>query len=235
MKSRYTLLGSAAITFAVALLGCSNQSAGNPLYLGVDIQERPVSIPVGGQMQFTAAVSDAAAVPQWSILNAAATSSSAGSFTTEPAPANNLTSSILYTAPAAPPIYTAQGFTQGVVTLVVSATAPPGTSYPTATDSVTFYITAPSITVGLSPSTASVKLGTTQQFFGYAVGNVNNTLIWEVNGVPGGSTANGTITSPAGTYTAPATMPMGGNSVTITAVSQADLTKSASSTVTLLP
>lgn len=78
MKSRSTLLGSAAIAFAIALLGCSNQSAGNPLYLGVNILERPVSIPVGGQLEFTASVSDAQAVPQWSILNASATSNSAG-------------------------------------------------------------------------------------------------------------------------------------------------------------
>jgi hypothetical protein len=60
----------------------------------------------------------------------------------------------------------------------------------------------------------------------------NNALTWQVNGIPGGGTTNGTII-PAGLYAAPAALPMTGNTVTITAVSQADTTKTASSVVTL--
>ena len=79
-----------------------------------------------------------------------------------------------------------------------------------------------------SPSAA------TQQFIGYAVGNVNNTLIWQVNGVTGGSTVHHRDhqLQPA-LYVAPATMPMSGNTVTITIISQADPTKTASVVITL--
>ena len=70
-------------------------------------------------------------------------------------------------------------------------------------DSVTFFITAPSVTVGLSPATASVALGGTQQFIGYAVGNVNNALTWQVNGVTGGSTSTRDHQQSAGTLHRP--------------------------------
>jgi hypothetical protein len=219
------------IAIAAAITGCNNTVAGNPPYLAVDITTRPASIPVGGTYVFTAIVSDTHSVPQWSILAAAATPS-AGALAAQASPPI----SILYTAPATPPIYNSSappGYTQGTVTLDVSAPPPAGTPFQTATDSVTFFITAPAISVGLSPATANVALGATQQFFGYAVGAVNNALLWQVNGVTGGSASNGTVTSPFGTYTAPANLPMGGNTVTISVISQADPTKSASSVVTL--
>jgi hypothetical protein len=60
-----------------------------------------------------------------------------------------------------------------------------------------------------------------------------------VNGVTGGSTSTGTIVLTAilgpgaYLYTAPATMPMSGNTVTVTVISQADPTKTASSVITL--
>lgn len=231
MRPRSQWLGSAAIAFAFALNGCSNSVPANPAYLAVTIATRPVSIPVGGTYVFTAQVSDSQSVPQWSIL-AAADTASAGTLTAQTFPPN----SVLYTAPATPPIYNSgapPGYTQGAVTVDVSATAPPGTSYPTAHDSVSFFITSSTIGVGLSPATATVSLGATQQFIGYAVGSVNNALTWQVNGITGGSTSVGTISSPAGLYTAPTTVPMSGSSVTVTAISQADPTRFASAAVTL--
>jgi len=110
---------------------------------------------------------------------------------------------------------------------------------------VTFAITAPEVATGIAPATATIALGTTEEFYGYAVGNVNNGITWQVNGVAGGSAATGTIVNTGyqptgggdfvwpGTYTAPATMPMSGNTVTVTAVSQADSTKFSSAVVTL--
>jgi hypothetical protein len=229
MKPRSSILLSAAVALALAVSGCSNQSKGNPFYLAVNIVNRPASIPVGGTQVFTATLSDSSAVPQWSILNGASTANP-GTLTPQSTPAN----SILYTAPASPPIYTTPGYTQGVVTVVVAAAAPAGTSYPTATDSVSFFITGP-VSVGLSPANPSVTVGSTQQFIGYAVGSVNNALTWKVNGIIGGDINTvGSISSPAGLYTAPANTTLsGGNPVTITATSQADPTKSASATVTL--
>jgi hypothetical protein len=114
---------------------------------------------------------------------------------------------------------------------------------PTAT--VTFAITASEVTTGITPATATVALGATAEFYGYAVGNVNNGITWQVEGVTGGSAATGTIVNTGytptgggayvwpGTYTAPATMPLSGNTVTVTAVSLADSTKSSSAAVTL--
>jgi hypothetical protein len=64
------------------------------------------------------------------------------------------------------------------------------------------------------------------------VGNVNNTLTWKVNGVAGGSASTGTINT-AGTYTAPASLPVIGNPITISIASQADPTKTISALVNL--
>jgi hypothetical protein len=148
------------------------------------------------------------------------------------------TATFMYTAPPTPPIYTGAGMdanTQGTVTLLASV-QDLGMSI---NDNQTFVVTAPSVTVGLSPATATVALNATQQFTGYAVGNLNNALTWQVNGVTGGSTATGTIVptlnEPSGTYTytAPAAIPMTGDTVTVAIISQADPTKTASSIITL--
>jgi hypothetical protein len=93
--------------------------------------------------------------------------------------------------------------------------------------------------IGLSPLTTTVALGGTEQFLGYAVGNVSTALTWQVNGVTGGSAATGTISNTVtadyegGLYTAPTVMPMTGDTVTITMISQADPTKTMTATVTL--
>ncbi|MGH9543551.1 MAG: hypothetical protein ACRD2H_16930, partial [Terriglobales bacterium] len=89
-----------------------------------------------------------------------------------------------------------------------------------------------SVSVTVSPATASVNAGATQQFTA-TVSNTSNTAVtWQVNGVTGGAAATGTITA-AGLYTAPQTAPSG--SVTVTAISQADSSKSGSATVTVVP
>ena len=75
-------------------------------------------------------------------------------------------------------------------------------------------------------------LGGTLSFSSFVVGTLNNGYTYKVNGFPGGGSDVGTI-SATGLYTAPATMPMTGSTVTITAVSIADTTKTASATVTL--
>jgi hypothetical protein len=228
MKTRSMMLHLAAIAAAIALIGCDNTVAISPEYISVAIAPRPASIPVGGTMVFTGTVSNNLSLPQWSILD----STYAGNVGTLTPIAGSATT-ILYTAPPNPPIYsTSVGITQGTVTLTATTTAPSGTSIPVVGDSISFTITAPSVSVDLIPPTASVALNSTQQFFGYAVGSVNNGLTWQVNGVTGGSTTVGTINA-AGTYVAPANIPMSGNPVTITIISQADPTKTASAFVTL--
>jgi hypothetical protein len=211
------------------MTSCSDSAFISPSYISVSISPHLTSIPVGANQVFTATVSNNLSLPQWSFLNSA-NGPNLGSWVAVP----GSTTAITYTAPPTPPIYTQAptAVTQGVVTLTATTTDPAGTSIPIQGDSVSFFITAPSITVGLSPATVSVALGGTEQFAGYAVGNVNNTLAWQVNGFTGGSASLGTISS-AGLYTAPATMPTGGSSVTITIASQADPTKTAVANVTL--
>ncbi|PYU46784.1 MAG: hypothetical protein DMG53_11180, partial [Acidobacteria bacterium] len=62
------------------------------------------------------------------------------------------------------------------------------------------------VSVAISPTSATVGAGGTQQFTA-TVTNTNNTAVtWQVNGVPGGNATAGTISS-AGLYTAPAVVP----------------------------
>ena len=87
------------------------------------------------------------------------------------------------------------------------------------------------IAVTVTPSTASVGVGKTQQFTATVTGTSNVTVSWKVNDVVGGNSTLGTI-STAGLYTAPATAP-NPNTVTITAVSEADATKNATANLTI--
>jgi len=200
----------------------------------VTISPQIASIPVNGTQVFTTTTTNAPNVPLFDINGDIVNTPGgpAGSFTPGP---SNAEGSTTYHAPATPPIYTATqiaaGFVQGSVTVTAHVFNNPNSISNWTGTSVTFVITGP-VTAGISPTTASVKLGTTQQFTGYSVGSTNNALTWQVNGVAGGNTASGTITS-AGLYTAPTAMPMTGTTITITAVAQADTTKTASSGVTL--
>jgi hypothetical protein len=160
-----------------------------------------------------------------------------GTGTVPPTDAGSLTpqvggNTVVYTAPATPPVYGTNIETAGTAT-VRALTG--GTSVDTK-----FTITASWIATGFyAPSSTLVALGSTLVVNAYAVGSVNNALTLQVNGTPGGSTSVGTIVSPAGylygeyLYTAPTTMPMTGSTITLTVISQADPTKSSSLTLTL--
>ena len=89
----------------------------------------------------------------------------------------------------------------------------------------------PNVTVTIQPASASLFLGQTQAFQATVVGSTNTNVTWQVNGVVGGSTSAGTISS-SGFFTAPAILPPGANA-TVIAVSQANPKDSASVTVTL--
>jgi len=89
----------------------------------------------------------------------------------------------------------------------------------------------PSISVTVSPSTASVPMGTTQQFTPTVTGTTNTAVTWSVNGVSGGNSTVGTINA-IGMYAAPSVVPSPA-SVTVTATSQADSTKSGNASATI--
>src|SRR5712672_702378 len=87
------------------------------------------------------------------------------------------------------------------------------------------------VSVSVSPANSSVVLGG-QAMFAATVLNTTDTIVnWSVNGVPGGNSLLGAITS-AGVYTAPPDMPSSAT-VRVTATSQADPTKSATGTLAI--
>ncbi len=92
--------------------------------------------------------------------------------------------------------------------------------------------TPPTISITISPTSATVSASGTQQFQANVTGSSNTAVQWDVNQTAGGSAQTGTISS-SGLYTAPpTTVPL---QVTVTAVSQADPTKIANASVTVNP
>jgi DNA-binding beta-propeller fold protein YncE len=73
-----------------------------------------------------------------------------------------------------------------------------------------------SVTIAVSPTAATVLLGTSFQFISSASGS-NNAVQWSVNGVPNGNATVGTISS-TGLYTAPGARPVAASAVAIPVV-----------------
>jgi parallel beta helix pectate lyase-like protein len=88
-----------------------------------------------------------------------------------------------------------------------------------------------SVTVMVSSSSSSVLLGNKQQLTATVTGTSNTAVTWSVNGVPGGNSTAGTISS-AGLYTAPQDLPNPAT-VTIQATSQANSSANGSLVLTV--
>jgi IPT/TIG domain-containing protein len=87
------------------------------------------------------------------------------------------------------------------------------------------------VSVSVMPSAANVRVGATQSFAASVTGTTNENVNWSVNGVASGNATTGTIGA-SGLYTAPASLP-DPNTITISAVSAANSSASATSNVTL--
>lgn len=88
------------------------------------------------------------------------------------------------------------------------------------------------VTVTVSPGTASVSAGGGTQAFTATVENASNTgVTWQVEGVTGGNSTVGSI-STTGLYLAPIIVPSSAT-VTVSAVSNADISRSGSAQVTI--
>src|SRR5271154_4548753 len=90
----------------------------------------------------------------------------------------------------------------------------------------------PGVQISVTPPAESVTLGNMQTFVATVTNTSNTAVTWSVNGVTGGSSAAGSITS-AGMYTAPSDLPAPA-SVQVTATSAADPAKSATASVTIV-
>src|SRR6202790_4862333 len=91
--------------------------------------------------------------------------------------------------------------------------------------------TTTTVTVNITPTTAIVGLGGTEQFTCLESGNANTSVTWEVDDVLNGNATVGTI-SKTGLYTAPTTFSTP-STVTVTCIAQADTTATANVPVTL--
>ncbi len=128
----------------------------------------------------------------------------------------------MYTAPASVP---------NPATVSVSATS---VSTPAANGSATVTISAPlppptPIQVTITPTSATLRTKQSLKFVATVTGATNPAVIWKVNGVTGGNSTVGRISS-SGTYTAPSTVPSP-STVTIKAVSASDATAFATAPV----
>jgi hypothetical protein len=89
----------------------------------------------------------------------------------------------------------------------------------------------PNISVSISPGSTSLTTGQTSTFTSTVTGSADKSLIWAVNGLTGGNSTVGTI-STVGLYTAP-DIPPSPNMVAVSVTSAADSTARASATVTI--
>jgi RHS repeat-associated protein len=134
---------------------------------------------------------------------------------TSPQTVTSSDSILLYTAPAT--ISTQQ-------TVTITATSQADTTQ-SASATVTLI---PPVSVSVTPSSASLYGGQTQQFSPTVINTTNTAVNWAIN-----PTGLGSVDS-TGLYTAPAQISTF-QTVTVTATSQADATKSGSASVALLP
>ena len=128
-----------------------------------------------------------------------------------------ITSTGLYTAPSV----------ASQTTFTITAVADANTSI-SASASVTV---TPIVSVTVNPQSTAVETGHTFQFSATVVNTTNTAVTWQVNGAVGGNSTVGTIDA-TGLYTAPGTVPSPAT-VTVTAISVADPTKSNSASVTI--
>ena len=192
----------------LAIAGCGGSPTVPPV-IYITISPLNASVGIGNTLQFTETTSGSAITDvTWQVNGIDGGNLTYGTISTTG----------LYTAPATVP---------NPVTVVVTVISEANTTY-IANANVTI---VSGIAVSVSPATANLGLGQTQQFTAAVTGNANAGVTWKAGGVTGGNAASGTITA-SGLYTAPATAttPLG---VTITATSLVDPSKSGTATVTV--
>jgi hypothetical protein len=173
--------------------------------VSVNIAPTSANLNTGATQQFTATVSGTSDTSvQWSVDGIAGGDQTVGIIDT----------SGLYTAPS----------TAGSHTVRASSNADP-TQFAEA--AVTVAETS-QVSVAISPTSASVTANTTKQFIATVAGTTNTGVKWYVDGILGGNSTAGTITT-SGLYTAPATT---GNHI-VRIISNADPTKMADSAITI--
>ena len=208
-------LGSLLVVMAggIFLNHCTVYRQGTDIPLPVITLSPPTaSVPTGGALQFTATVvSPLPTTISWTVNNVLGGNSTLGT----------VNSSGLYTAPAVVP----NPATVTVAAVSSAESSPSGSAIVTITPPVANAV------VAVAPTDSSTPTGTAVQYAAAVTGTTNTAVTWYVNGVKGGGSSTGTITT-AGLYTAPTAVPSP-PTVVITATSQAETSQSASTTLTV--
>ncbi len=111
---------------------------------------------------------------------------------------------------------------QDTANVVITPTRRPQPHRPTRTPTVPTAAT-PAVMVAVCPATATLQAGTAgQSFAAYVANSANAAVTWQVNGIAGGNSTVGTVSS-SGAYTPPAAA-KNSTLVSVTAVSAADTT-----------
>ena len=170
------------------------------------------SVPTAGTNSFSATVTGTSnTAVAWSLSGAGCSGSSCGTLSTS-------SSSAIYQAPPVAP-------SPASVSLVATSMADSSKS---ASASVTIMT---QVVVTVTPTSASVLTGATQQLNASVVGTSNTAVTWTVQGAGCSATACGTING-NGLYIAPSAVPSP-DTVTVTATSSADPSKTASTSVVI--
>jgi hypothetical protein len=177
----------------------------------VKVSPATAELVAGGHQQFSATVTGSTnTAVTWSVAGKGCTGSACGT----------ITSAGLYSAPGTVP---------SPAQVTITATSAADTSK-SASATVTII---PSVIVTVSPVTVQVVSGGHQQFSATVTGTTNTGVVWSLTGSGCSGSACGTI-STAGLYTAPGTVPSPAQ-VSVTATSDADSTKWAVATATIIP
>ena len=178
----------------------------------LSISPTSATVPIAGTDSFTATLTGTQnTAVAWNLSGAGCSGSSCGTLST-----SSLTA--VYKAPTVAP-------SPPSVNVVATSMAVP-------TESAAASVTIVSVVgVTVTPSSASVATGATQQLIASVVGTSNTAVTWAVQGAGCSAAACGTVDS-SGFYTAPSAVPSPA-AVTVTATSSADPSKTASASLTV--
>jgi len=196
-------------TAAISLSGTGQ--AAQPV--AITISPTQAILELGSKQQFTATVSNTTNQSVTWYVNGTQNGN---------ATYGTIDSSGMYTTPTSIP----SGGTASVSAVSVADTSK------SAVASVSLLATTSTVSISISPTSSTLQGNLTQQFAATVSGTTNTAVNWLVNGVPGGNSTNGTISS-AGVYTAPPCP--AGSTATVTAQSAYDTSVSASAVVSLAP
>ncbi|MBM3757623.1 MAG: hypothetical protein FJW38_27030 [Acidobacteria bacterium] len=175
--------------------------------VSVSVSPASASVEVNTQRQFTATVTGTSnQAVTWDVNGVVGGNSVVGFI-------DSITG--LYTAP------------QAAVTVSVRAKSDVEASA-IGTSAVTVVNPPPLVAITISPTSTNVRAGRTRQFTATVTNTTNTSVTWKVNGITGGNSSVGTI-STSGLYRAPSAA----GTATVSATSNADPAKTANAAVTI--